>query len=103
MSEMWRNKRGNSKLKTKEYTILKYICERCNTEYDDFTDIKICEICHKDMCENENCELAECAVTDCKTKNICYNCSKIEKVSGEIVCNNCFTENEFEEMVFDQN
>ena len=85
----------------KEYKITKYICERCETEYDDFTEIKICEICDKDMCDSDNCELAECAVKPtCKTHNICYNCSKIEKHSGEIVCNNCFKENEFAEMVF---
>lgn len=85
-------------MKTKEYIVTKYVCERCKSEYDEATEIKICPICSKDMCDDDNCELASCAVTTCKI-DVCYNCSKIEKESGEIVCNNCFTKENMEEIV----
>lgn len=72
----------------KEYKITKYVCERCKTEYDDFADIKVCELCGKDMCDDDECELTEC--DECE-KKICYNCSKvIDNDNLNTLCNPCF-------------
>lgn len=76
-------------MRAKVYSFTKYICDTCNTEYDEVDEVLVCKLCNKDICDNINCQLNECCVIECKAK-ICDNCSKIDSVTHEVACNICF-------------